>query len=89
MFDQVPRSFEFPTALHDPDMARRVDKHRQTMDDTVRILLDVASQARIELDGSKLAETIILSPNEPFFHSVQNDLIDVRKWSAAAITLSY
>jgi len=48
------------------------------MENTVRILLDVASQARIDLDGDKLAETIILSPREPFFHSVQNDLLDVR-----------
>lgn len=48
------------------------------MENTVRILLDVASQAYIDLDGDKLAETIILSPREPFFHSVKNDLIDVR-----------
>lgn len=48
------------------------------VENTVRILLDVASQARIDLDGDKLAETIILSPREPFFHSIQNDLFDVR-----------
>lgn len=48
------------------------------MDNTpVRVLLDIAYQARKDLDGEQFAETLLLSPHEQFFHSIQNDLLDV------------